>query len=103
LSLPKWIVEKQRDFVAWWDAGPGSRKSAGLEVNGIRQSDNADRRSLISVEKAEEAMKISQQQASPFDLGYAAAQVPPDSNELKGSVSWYKETEFSGAATRSEQ
>jgi phage N-6-adenine-methyltransferase len=58
-------IAEQRDFVAWWDAKVGVRKSAG----GVNQADNADRRSLVSVTKAEKETHVSQQQVSRWRNG----------------------------------
>jgi phage N-6-adenine-methyltransferase len=57
----KWMVREQKQFVAWWTATVGVRKSAGGQKLTVY---NADQRSTLSVEKAEAKTKISQQQVS---------------------------------------
>jgi hypothetical protein len=42
------MVEEIGDFTAWWDANVGVRESPG------RSKSNADQRSIISKDKAEE-------------------------------------------------
>jgi phage N-6-adenine-methyltransferase len=51
-------IEEQSDFVAWWDQHVGVRLQSG------RGEMNADRRSLISRQQAEQQTKIKQQQVS---------------------------------------
>jgi hypothetical protein len=60
------LVQWERDFVGWWNAKVGVRKSAGNQRTG---RDNADQRSLISKAKAEAETKITQQQVSRWRNG----------------------------------
>jgi hypothetical protein len=51
-------IEDQRTFVDWWDVNVGVRESPG------RSKSNADRRSIMSLAKAEKLSRIPQQKVS---------------------------------------
>ncbi|MFG3593239.1 hypothetical protein [Bradyrhizobium sp. RDI18] len=63
------MVQWQRDFVDWWNANVGVRQRANSKVN-------ADLRSPLSRDMAEEETRISQQQVSRWRNGLKRSDYP---------------------------
>jgi hypothetical protein len=116
MDAAKLMVQWQHDFVAWWDANVGVRKSAG--GSGTRTVPyNADLRSMTSLAKAESKTKITQQQVSRwrkatvrpgyadriFDLAYkkAMADKAQRRSDLQtGEMEWFTPSVYIEKARR---